>query len=588
VWKFTTGGARKLAMGLYSDASGSSCVLSDKGNGMRTVYVVLDGPETYTGARFVAPTPACFHATWLYDSTPYVTIGNSQSDVSVGFGLCLQPPVTVMSMTYLSIGATQGCCSFSLQGSPFIGHLLVTDCSFAEIEPMNEPVLGISSDDACPACDTGGILSFAQAEDTCRAGAQHLVTVDLTLDAAMTTDAGGVDVVVSPSLDFISCERGDLTQGWPVFTSLENQNVITIAGSGAPIPAGTKGVFARLTFASDCCTWPAPAELGLTNATDDLLPNRLVGTHLSCRYPPSGDVNDDGNITVADAQCALEAYLYAPLEPPSGCGGTGAAMRGDVDCSSATTPGDAYCIFRHWLDQSCSFCTGGSVLTRAVAVAPHLALRALQEGDDIVVVLSANGAGTVGALGLELTYPEGLEMLRVEPPRPDAFAALQTRMIEPGRVRIGAYSNAGKALSADGDLLAIRFHAGSGSPRGTVTAKEFVDDLAGATSVSVTLEALAQAQLPSQVVLHQNSPNPFNPQTTIRFELPAPMRVRLSIFDVNGRLVRQLLDDHRSAGASMVDWDGTDDRGANVATGVYFYVLDAGGSRYQHKMVLLK
>jgi flagellar hook assembly protein FlgD len=92
----------------------------------------------------------------------------------------------------------------------------------------------------------------------------------------------------------------------------------------------------------------------------------------------------------------------------------------------------------------------------------------------------------------------------------------------------------------------------------------------------------------NQVVLHQNTPNPFNPATQIRFELPDAMRVSLRIFDVHGRLVRDLLDERREAGASVVQWNGTDEHGATVATGIYFYVLDAGGKRYQHKMVLLK
>jgi flagellar hook assembly protein FlgD len=102
------------------------------------------------------------------------------------------------------------------------------------------------------------------------------------------------------------------------------------------------------------------------------------------------------------------------------------------------------------------------------------------------------------------------------------------------------------------------------------------------------LETTIGTPVPDQVVLHQNSPNPFNPETTIRFELPSAMRVQLSVFDVHGRLVRKLIDEQRGAGASTVEWNGRDDKGAGVATGVYFYVLEAAGSRYQRKMILLK
>ena len=302
---------------------------------------------------------------------------------------------------------------------------------------------------------------------------------------------------------------------------------------------------------------------------------------------PSGDVNADGAVTVADAQCALEAYLYAPIVLPSACGGAGGALRGDVDCSNMPTPADAYCIFRNWLDKSCSFCSGGAntVLRQA---APRLALRVLHENEDVVVVLQVSGVPSVGALGFEVQYPDGFDLVRVEPSRQDVFAALQTRSLAPGRVRVGAYANGVPVSIRDGDMLAVRLHGSASSRDQRVTLEKFVDDLAGAQAVSVSLDAQSSVPVPDEIVLHQNSPNPFNPQTAIRFELPEAMRVRLSIFDVHGKLVRLLLDERRDAGASGVEWNGTDDRGVTVATGVYFYVLDAGGKRYQHKMVMLK
>jgi len=115
--------------------------------------------------------------------------------------------------------------------------------------------------------------------------------------------------------------------------------VLTITGVADPGHDPTSsGVFARLTFETDCCTWSEPAGLVLSGATGDFTTLRLIGRELVCRYAPDGDVNDDGSVTLADAQCALETYMYAPYLPPSGCGGPGAAMRADVDCSDAPTP----------------------------------------------------------------------------------------------------------------------------------------------------------------------------------------------------------------------------------------------------------
>lgn len=92
-----------------------------------------------------------------------------------------------------------------------------------------------------------------------------------------------------------------------------------------------------------------------------------------------------------------------------------------------------------------------------------------------------------------------------------------------------------------------------------------------------------------ELALGQNHPNPFNPQTTIPYTLPAgATHVRLAIMDVAGKRVRTLVDETQSGGTKEVIWDGRDDRGGAVSSGVYFYVLDAGNRRLTRKLVLLK
>jgi hypothetical protein len=93
---------------------------------------------------------------------------------------------------------------------------------------------------------------------------------------------------------------------------------------------------------------------------------------------------------------------------------------------------------------------------------------------------------------------------------------------------------------------------------------------------------------PKRVTLGQNAPNPFNPSTTITIGLPAASPVRLSIFDVNGRLVRTLADATVPAGFRSFVWHGRDDKGNRVGSGVYFYRLEAAGETITRKMVLLK
>ncbi|HEU4726105.1 MAG TPA: FlgD immunoglobulin-like domain containing protein, partial [Candidatus Eisenbacteria bacterium] len=84
------------------------------------------------------------------------------------------------------------------------------------------------------------------------------------------------------------------------------------------------------------------------------------------------------------------------------------------------------------------------------------------------------------------------------------------------------------------------------------------------------------------------APNPFNPQTKIRFELARGARVRLALFDVTGARIRVLVDGPRPAGHHEVAWDGRDDHGREVATGMYFCRLEAAGTSQSRKLTLLR
>jgi aminopeptidase N len=85
-----------------------------------------------------------------------------------------------------------------------------------------------------------------------------------------------------------------------------------------------------------------------------------------------------------------------------------------------------------------------------------------------------------------------------------------------------------------------------------------------------------------------NFPNPFNPKTTIRFDLPKAGLTKLAVYDVTGRLLRTLHDGRLAAGSHAIDWDGRDDAGKDAAAGVYLYRLLADGHEATERMVLLK
>ena len=105
----------------------------------------------------------------------------------------------------------------------------------------------------------------------------------------------------------------------------------------------------------------------------------------------------------------------------------------------------------------------------------------------------------------------------------------------------------------------------------------------GATAVENTENAQ-----PDAFRLSGNYPNPFNPSTTVSYQLSGISDVELAIYNLSGRRVRTLLRGRQKAGAHTVAWDGRDARGRAVASGVYLYRLQAGGQVQVRRMVLVR
>jgi hypothetical protein len=93
---------------------------------------------------------------------------------------------------------------------------------------------------------------------------------------------------------------------------------------------------------------------------------------------------------------------------------------------------------------------------------------------------------------------------------------------------------------------------------------------------------------PETYVLHQNYPNPFNPTTNLSFPLPKGGDVTLTIYNLLGQPVRKLVHEQRAAGTHTVVWDGRNENGEQVPSGVYHYRLQAGSFVETKKMLLMK
>ena len=113
------------------------------------------------------------------------------------------------------------------------------------------------------------------------------------------------------------------------------------------------------------------------------------------------------------------------------------------------------------------------------------------------------------------------------------------------------------------------------------------------TDAIANLERLLNRMTPTQPALLPNYPNPFNPETWIPYQVATPGDVKVSIYAADGRLVRTLDLGHQAAGvyqsrSRAVYWDGRNDVGERVASGVYFYTLTAGDFQATRKMLIRK
>lgn len=228
--------------------------------------------------------------------------------------------------------------------------------------------------------------------------------------------------------------------------------------------------------------------------------------------------------------------------------------------------------------------------------------------DDKPVTLMIESVGTRG--------PDTSEIIvRIESPAPLAGIQLRFASSEPGvewseplllekvkgmtigehvtdsGLHIIIYSITGQQIpTGQVDLFRIRLpHTYHDPTRFTVEDIIAVDTFGLPVSVVMPNRSLTTSSLPRVYTLHQNIPNPFNPSTEIRYDLPQAGHVTLTVYNLLGQEIVSLVDGAVAAGHYRVVWDGTNGRGQAVASGVYVYRLTAGeGYIAMRKMVLLR
>jgi hypothetical protein len=159
-----------------------------------------------------------------------------------------------------------------------------------------------------------------------------------------------------------------------------------------------------------------------------------------------------------------------------------------------------------------------------------------------------------------------------------------------------AFDNSGNLFGVTGpasqidSLISIDINTAKGTKIGSIGYKNI---LGISFSNALTSIKGQGTQIPSAYVLSQNYPNPFNPSTTIEYSIPMASNVKITVYNILGDVVNVLSNSYREAGSYRLNWNGTDNNGNKISSGVYFYELKAESNSGQifnqmKKMILLK
>ncbi len=215
-------------------------------------------------------------------------------------------------------------------------------------------------------------------------------------------------------------------------------------------------------------------------------------------------------------------------------------------------------------------------------------------GQTFTVTIRMEGDGTVQGLSVPLQWNASA----VQPVSVAAGALLAAQggtaaafMPQPGRVDAALLGLRERGIAGTGVLAVVTFAVVGAGPAdlafGTVEARNQANQPLAVASggISATPDL---PLLPVTTALHQNVPNPFNPQTVVAFDLVRAGRARLLVYGVDGRLVRVLVDGELPAGRHAFRWDGTDDDGRRLSSGVYLTRLVTADGTQGGRMTMLK
>ena len=274
----------------------------------------------------------------------------------------------------------------------------------------------------------------------------------------------------------------------------------------------------------------------------------------------------------------------------------------DVDGDGDVDLDDLLAIAGHWGRVAVGPATKPIVLLPGINENAEFSLSLGSErvvaGELMAVDVSLANVAALMGYGFTLNYEtDKFEFVSVAPADEDLLTStggdtpLFHHIVADGQVEVVNGMVNGSAVSGGGDIVRFVFRVlreFEDNARFEI-ADGLVFDPSQLQNPAVVAGVLELQSTPREFALHQNFPNPFNPDTTIKYDLAESADVTLQIYNVLGQVVRTLVgSEAQNAGRYQIRWSGMDDRGVSVSSGIYFYRISAGEFQNVRKLMLLK
>ncbi len=370
----------------------------------------------------------------------------------------------------------------------------------------------------------------------------------------------------------------DLTKDFIIITDVDQGQgrlAITIA-SGAGLPVGSSGALVDINFQIKDTTTVSVgdtlrldlAEATLVQGNGGLVTTTPEAEDGSLEVLLRGDMNGNEVLDLQDLVVILRiAFNLVPFPTAS------QLALADVDENRLVDLNDALFVIRNLTRATKRIARSPGEEPISITLSPVQA----SAGARVSIPVQADAASLIYGMDLGFSYdPEALFLEGIVYPETGGVMVHNTQT--PGVIRLGGVSQDGFGAK---HLAELRFVA---QQDGLQWVRLELAHLLGANGEALAVHLPDETvDLPERFRLYQNTPNPFNPTTVVRYDLPELTEVRITVYNVVGQHVETLLHRPQAAGQHQVVWDG-----AGVSSGLYLFVIEAGEIHETMKMVLLK